>query len=139
MKKILLIAACFLLISTPVFAYSVEQVYRAIATEAIGEGREGMEYVASCFWNRQRVGLSLGSSGAQRPGVEKWLEAQPGDLLSYAHHLATRVVDGVEDFDVVRGATHFESVDFKPPSWVADGSHVEVFRYKKHVFYRRAK
>lgn len=138
MKKLILLAACLISLSTPVFAYEIEKVYVAIATEAIGEGRKGMEYVASCFWNRQRAGLPLGSSGINRHGLATWLEAQPDDLLDYAHHLADRVVYGVKDFDLVRGATHFESLDFPPPSWVKDGSHVEVFRYGKHVFYKAA-
>ena len=136
-KKWILLA--FLLICTPANAYEVETVYHAIATEAIGEGREGMEYVASCFWNRDRAGLPLGSSGAKRRNLKEWLAAQPDGLLSYAYHLAVRVVHGAGNFDVVKGATHFESVSFKTPYWVADGSHKEVFRHGKHIFYAAAR
>jgi hypothetical protein len=131
-KKWLLLA--LLLVCAPVEAYEVETVYNAIATEAIGEGREGMTYVASCFWNRDRAGLPLGSSGARRSDLNQWLAAQPESLLAYAYHLAVRVVHGSGDFDRVKGGTHFESTDFPTPYWVGD--HKEVFRHGKHVFYK---
>ena len=118
--------------------WTTENVYKAIATEAIGEGREGMGYVASALYNRRVHGLNMGSSGLSRPGVDAWLQKQPVRLLEHARQLADRVMYDENEFDTVNGATHFESTDFPTPSWVKDGSHVEVFRYKKHVFYKRS-
>jgi spore germination cell wall hydrolase CwlJ-like protein len=119
--------------------WTTENVYKAIVTESIGEGREGMEYVASCFWNRRNAGMSLGSCGVVRSNIDGFLHRQPESLLCYAHHLADRVIHGADSFDVVKGATQFESTDFPVPSWAKTGDYIEVFRYKKHVFYRRIK
>lgn len=136
----LLVMSLFLGPCKPSYAatqWTVDNVYKAIATEAIGEGREGMEYVASALRNRRAAGLNIGCSGLHRRSVDTWLRSQPESSLAYAYHLAGRVVDGVDGFDWVHGATHFESTDFKSPDWVKDGSHKEVFRYGKHVFYKK--
>lgn len=117
--------------------WTTENVYRAIATESIGEGKEGMEYVASCFWNRMHNHLNMGSSGLLRRDMDKWLAQQPEPLLSYAHHLADRVIYGVDRFDTVNGATQFESIDFPLPKWVTSNLYTAVFHYKKHIFYAK--
>lgn len=136
-----MVSACFIgcKLAHAETEYTVTNIYHAIATESIGEGKEGMEYVASCFWNRKHNGLSLGSVGVGRRNLKEWLAKQPEDLLAYAHQLADRVVNGVDDFDIVKGATHFESTNFPEPSWVVHGPYREVFRYKHHIFYKKVK
>lgn len=117
--------------------WTTENVYKAIVTEAVGEGPDGMRYVASCFWNRRTYGLDLGSVGARRADVEDFVEKQSLHLRELAHQLAVRVVDGEGSFDLVNGATQFESTDFQAPEWVRDGEYRSVFKYRHHIFYRK--
>lgn len=115
------------------------KVYLIIVTEAIGEGKKGMEYVASCIWNEMEQDDRVYFAGPNRKNLTAFLEAQPEDLLAYADHLAARVCFGEGDFDLVHGATRFESTDFETPKWARNGEYIEVFRYKKHVFYKKEK
>lgn len=114
--------------------FEVENVYKAIVGEAIGEGRDGMLLVASCFSNRLHNGESLGSAASKRKDIDVFIAKQPAALLEYAHHLAVRVVEG-QHFDYVLGATRFESTDFPSPAWVENGEFFECMRHGKHVFY----
>lgn len=105
-------------------AHYKPQIMRAIVGEAGGEGYEGMYAVAHAIRNR---GTLKGVYGADSPMVDK----QPRWVFEQAALAWEESEDGD---DPTKGATHWESVDFKKPLWAYKMT--ETLRLNKHVFYK---
>lgn len=97
---------------------------RAIIGEAAGEGYEGMLAVACAIRNR---GTLRGVYGIKAKHIDR------ESKLTWI--LAERAWDESERVDVVDGATHWESTDFKRPVWAKNMS--VTARIGKHVFYKK--
>ena len=95
----------------------------AIIGEASGEGYQGMLAVACGIRNR---GTLKGVYGLNAKHVDN----EPGWVWALARKAWKESVD----VDIVNGADHWESTDFKIPGWAKDM--VKVFEYKNHCFYR---
>jgi len=126
LKRVLLFFALnSLILSTPsVYAHiDAKQAITAIIGEAEGEPFIGKVAVAEAIRNRKTL---KGVYGLRSPRVKKaskkvWLEAERAWLES-------------EKSNLVKGADHWESIDFKVPGW-AKGMIVTA-QIGKHTFYK---
>lgn len=105
--------------------FSDSQAIKAIIGEAESEGYQGMLAVACALRNR---GTLEGVYGANSKRVREKLYPK------YVHEKASKAWAESIKRDVVNGATHWESTDFKRPYW-ADSMR-EVARIGKHIFYK---
>lgn len=102
------------------------QAAQAIYGEAGGEDYTGKLAVACAIRNR---GTLRGVVAATKVPIQQiprdaWIEC----LMAW-HQSAKK--------DITRGATHWESTDFKTPTWAY--TMMETFRHGKHVFYKTIK
>jgi len=99
---------------------------RAIIGEASSEGYDGMLAVACAIRNRGTLQGVYGVNAKHVDNEPKWV----WDIAERAWHNSLTN-------DVTKGATHWESTDFKVPYWAKDM--VVTYTYKKHVFYKELK
>lgn len=123
----ILLLLIILIMATPVFGDT--RTVNAIIGEAENQGYEGMLAVACAIQNR---GTLKGVYGENAPRVKakKYSKA----ILKQAQK-AYRESLNADNCQLVGGATHWESVDFKVPYWAK--SMTVTAKIGKHIFYRR--
>ena len=124
---------------------------RTLYGEARGEGRAGMEAVASVVMNRVRSARYPDSVSAvclQRmqfscwnpndPNRKKIVRLAPGQDNAYDACLdVARRAFAAQIVDPTDGALHYHATSISPPKWVlASPSHVVTARIGGHIFYR---
>lgn len=98
---------------------------KAIIGEASGEGYRGMLAVACGIRNRRTLKGVYGLDAKHIDNEPEWVWA-----------LARKAWEESEKVDIVNGADHWESADFKIPPW-AKKMRI-VAKVGKHIFYRKA-
>lgn len=133
-------------------AQSIDTLARTLWGEARGEGPKGLRAVAHVVMNRVRLAQSKGGSwwghdiitvcrkpyqfscwnlsDLNRARVLAVTEHDP--QFRQARAIATRVVTGLDTFDVTRGATHYHRYDMLP-KWARQ--QVPTCRIGDHLFY----
>lgn len=98
---------------------------RAIVGEAANQGLDGMTAVAEAIRNR---GSLSGVYGVKAPHADRepsWVWAQ-----------AEKAWKASAGSDLVHGATHWESTDFKTPRWARGKGVIVTAQIGKHRFYK---
>ncbi len=115
----------FLLFCSNLYAEIPDHIgIQCIMGEARGEGLIGMTAVAEVLRKR---GNTNGMYGCEAKFSEpRWV-----------YNLAKRAWYNSRNTNYSRGATHFESKDFKRPVW--SSKMVVVAEIKKHIFYKERK
>lgn len=104
-----------------------QQAVMAIVGEAAGEPYLGKVAIAEAIRNRGNLNGVYGLARAA------FISAQP----KWAHEDARRAWDESARSNLVKGADHWESVDFKTPAWAP--KMICTAQIGKHRFYRSGK
>ena len=119
-----LFLAIFTLWAIPVsFAISDELAVRCLVGEASGEGKIGMQAVGEVLRVRDSVGGFYGCNA-------KHVDSEP----EYVWAQAKEAWRDSEFSNITNSATHFESINFKPPYWAKGLKIVAIIG--KQRFYR---
>jgi spore germination cell wall hydrolase CwlJ-like protein len=117
----------FLWFSLCAAAYDIDRdkAIAAIIGEAADQGEVGMTAVAEAIRNR---GTLQGVYGLRRTA---FIASQP----PWVHKQAAKAWDQSAKSNLVNGATHWESIDFKTPVWAYKMT--VTARIGKHIFYKK--
>lgn len=111
-------------------------LWKGLIAEATSDGYDGMYAVCCVVRNRLDRGMNTGLCGLKRKDLGAFVKREGEKREKEAREIIAKVFEqGAED--VTQGATHFESVRYKTPSW-ARGA-VKTCRIGEHVFYRGVK
>lgn len=119
------VAVCLILCFCGVSEAKIDekQAVRAIVGEAAGEPYVGKVALAEAIRNRGTLKGVYGLNG-------KHVDKEP----SWVWRDARRAWEESAKTNLVKGADHWESVDFKVPVWAAKMA--PVAQYGKHIFYK---
>ena len=99
---------------------------RAIIGEASNQGYQGMLAVACGIRNRGTLKGVYGLNAKHIDNEPQWV-----------WDLARKAWEKSAHKDIVKGATHWESIDFRVPSWTKNM--IITYKYKKHIFYKKGR
>ena len=126
LKSLGLIGITFFITSAPAKAeITTDQAVQAIVGEAAGESFKGKLALAEALRNR---GTLNGVFGYQRKNFIK-------KQMPYAGEESRKAWQASKYTNLVKGADHWESVDFKTPEWAKDMK--ETARIGKHRFFKK--
>lgn len=105
---------------------SDKQAVRCLIGEAANQGAVGMQAVGEVLRTR---GSTSGVFGCQ----SNLYKTEP----PWVHKMAKKAWSASAASNITKGATHFESIDFKTPYWAE--SMVKTVLIGKHQFYKETK
>lgn len=125
---IICVAGCFLPSKAHAARINDSDAVLAIIGESEAEGHRGMLAVACGIRNR---GTLSGVFGLNSSRIKKHLYSEKIQIDAIN---AWIISETPTNCTFIKGATHWDSIDFKKPLWA--NSMESTFSYNKHVFYK---